>query len=77
MLSIQQVAYYKKLVDEKKAPPISCPFDKGKSDHIIISKVDKDYKVYFKCLDCESSFRLGINAERKILKAIEKALKKK
>lgn len=77
MLSIQHVAFYKKLIEEEKAPPINCPFDKKNNEHIVMSKVDKDYKVYFKCLDCNSSFRLGINAERKILKAIEKALKKK
>lgn len=77
MLSIQHIAFYKKLVDEKKANPINCPFDKKATEHIIISKVDKEYRVYFKCLDCNSSFRLGLNAERKILKAIEKHIKNK
>ena len=77
MLSIQQVAFYKKLIEEKKAPPLECPFDKNSEKHIIISKVDKQYNVYFKCLNCDTNFRLGINGEKKILKAIEKYLNKK
>jgi hypothetical protein len=77
MLSIQHIAFYKKLVDEKNFSPINCPFDKNDVEHIVISKVDQDYKVYFECLYCNTTFRLGLNAERKILSAIEKHINSK
>jgi hypothetical protein len=72
MLSVQEVNYFTKLVQEGKTSPVECPFDIDKSNHIVYSKVDKDFNVFFKCLTCEISFKPGLNAEELIKKAIDK-----
>ena len=62
-VSIQEVNYYNKLVDDGKATAIQCRFD---PDDIVISKVDSSDKVFFYCLGCQASFYPGINLIEKI-----------
>jgi len=72
MLSIQEVNYFTKLVKEKKASPIECPFDIAKANHLVYSKVDEDFNVFFRCVDCGVNFKAGLNTEELIKNAIDK-----
>lgn len=74
MLSVQEVNYHTKLVKEGKASPVECPFDIKRQNHIVISKVNEDFEVFFRCLDCECNFYLGYNQEKLIQDAIDKSL---
>lgn len=62
-LSIKEVHSYLNLVNEGRADKINCPFDET---DIVITKLDKDDKVYFYCLSCQTSFYPGINTIQKI-----------
>lgn len=74
MLSIQEVNYHTNLVKQGKALPIECPFDIKRDGHVVISKTDEDFEVFFKCLDCQNNFKLGINQENLIKESIDKSL---
>ena len=51
VLSAKEVNFYNDLFDRGLAEKINCPFDEvGVLDHIILTKVRDDDKVYFKCL---------------------------
>jgi hypothetical protein len=72
MLSIQEVNYFTKLVKEGKVQPVECPFDIAKGNHLVYSKVDEDFNVVFRCVDCEIIFKAGLNTEELIKSAIDK-----
>ena len=73
MLSVQEVNFYNDLYDRGLVDKINCPFDDvGVLDHIILTKVKDDYKVYFKCLTCITSFEPGVNTIEKIKNTIDK-----
>jgi hypothetical protein len=72
MLSIQQVNYHTQLVKKGKALPIECPFDIKRENHLVYSKINENFDVFFRCVDCESNFTLGYNSEKLILNTIDK-----
>jgi hypothetical protein len=73
MLSVQEVNFYNDLYDRGLVDKINCPFDDvGVLDHIILTKVKDDDKVYFKCLTCVTSFEPGVNTIKKIKNTIDK-----
>jgi hypothetical protein len=73
MLSVQEVNFYNDLYDRGLVDKINCPFDDvGVLDHIILTKVKDDDKVYFKCLTCTTSFEPGVNTIEKIKNTIDK-----
>ena len=73
VLSAKEVNFYNDLFDRGLAEKINCPFDEvGVLDHIILTKVRDDDKVYFKCLTCVISFEPGINTINIIKNTIDK-----
>lgn len=74
MLSIQEVHYFTRLADKKLVDPIKCPTARYDETHFIISKVDDDLRVFFRCVDCSSDFRLGLRSEINIKNTIDKFL---
>ena len=73
MLSVQEVNFYNDLYDRGLVDKINCPFDDvGVLDHIILTKVKDDDKVYFKCLTCITNFEPGVNTIEKIKNTIDK-----
>jgi hypothetical protein len=73
MLSVQEVNFYNDLYDRGLVDKINCPFDDVVVlDHIILTKVKDDDKVYFKCLTCVTSFEPGVNTIEKIKNTIDK-----
>jgi hypothetical protein len=72
MFSIKEVNYFTKLVQEGKADQLRCPFDKDFDKHIVMSKVDDDDNVLFKCLNCQVNIELGLETNQYIKKSIDK-----
>jgi hypothetical protein len=73
MLSVQEVHFYNDLYDRGLVEKINCPFDDiGVLDHIILTKVKDNDKVYFECLTCVTTFSPGINTIEKIKNTIDK-----
>ena len=65
-ITIQEVHYYNRLAENFQAEPILCPYDDNSFSHIILTKIDDDEKVYFKCITCDSKFYPGINLIQRI-----------
>lgn len=66
-LTIQEVNFYTDLVRRGKAVPVFCPFsDNEDFPDIMISMVDENDKVYFKCLSCKADVYPGLNTIEKI-----------
>lgn len=70
-LTIQEVHYYNDLVKIGKALKINCPIDET---DIVISKLDKEDKVFFYCISCKTSFYPGLNTIEKIKHTINTAI---
>ena len=70
MITIQEIHYYTKLVEDKNIKNlIVCPFDPS---GIILTKLSDDDTFYFECLSCESTFKLGQRIEKIIKNTIDK-----
>ena len=65
-LSIQEVHYYNDLVSAYKAEQILCPYDDSTFSHILLTSLDKEAKVFFKCVTCDTKFYPGINLIQRI-----------
>jgi hypothetical protein len=72
MLNIKEVNYFTKLVNKKLADPVQCPFEKFDENHLVISGLDDNDEVYFKCLNCNNRFKSGYNLEKRIKDTIDK-----
>lgn len=73
MLSVKEVNFYNSLVDSGLANKINCPFDEpGVADHIVITKVDKNDLVIFKCITCDTKFEPGMNTIEIIQSTVNK-----
>jgi hypothetical protein len=73
-LNIQEVHYYNELSNTFKAEPILCPYDDNSFSHILLTKIDGEEKVYFKCITCDTKFYPGINLIKKIKEYIKTSL---
>jgi transposase-like protein len=76
MLSIKEVNFYSDLIHKGLASPFECPFDISTKGHLVISAFNNRDEVYFRCIDCNSSFKLGLNSELKIKSIIDKHVSK-
>lgn len=72
MLSIKEINFYTSLVNKNLVSPIMCPTSQISEKHFTMSQVDDDLNVYFKCLDCNTKFTLGLNTENNIKEIIDK-----
>jgi hypothetical protein len=69
MLSVQEVTFYNDLVEKNVAGKINCPFD---TNDIVVTKVNDQGEVYFKCLGCDTIFYPGTKVEKIIKNTIDK-----
>lgn len=69
MLSVQEVTFYNDLVERNVAGKINCPFD---TNDVVVTKVNDENEVYFKCLGCDTIFYPGLKIEKIIKDTIDK-----
>jgi hypothetical protein len=66
-ISVQELTEYNDLVKRGLATAILCPFNESEEfPDIVITQVDKDDKVCFRCASCNTIFYPGINLIEKI-----------
>lgn len=70
-LNIQEVHYYNELSKNFKVEPILCPYDDSTFAHILMSKIDKEDKIFFDCITCDTKFYPGINLVKRIKDGIK------
>jgi Trk K+ transport system NAD-binding subunit len=69
MLSVQEITFYNDLVEKNIAGKINCPFD---ANDVVVTKVNDENEVYFKCLGCDTVFYPGLKVEKIIKNTIDK-----
>jgi len=69
VLTVQEVNFYNSLVERDLVAKINCPFD---TDDIVVTRVNPQDEVYFKCISCQTTFYPGIKVEKIIKETIDK-----
>jgi hypothetical protein len=69
MISIQEVNFYNSLAERNLVGKINCPFG---ADDIVVTKVNDQDEVYFKCLTCDTIFHPGVKVINIIKDTIDK-----